>query len=543
MNQNHDIGNEYQDLIRQVQAGRKYRRAFVLALGAAIILAVGTVGLWWRLSMKSTAAEQQSSSGMPNMPASSSEDGSGGTTPAQSETPLNPIQLSPQRMQSIGVQIGTVQSKVVSDELRFYGNVQPNERRLAYVQTRFAGWIRQVFVDATGDFVRKGQPLFTIYSPDLVSSEQEYLLAKENTAALGQSQIGGVASGAASLFTSAKARLQQWDIPTSEIEKVDRTGEPITNLTINSPVSGYVTEKNALPNMYVQPDTRLYIVADLSEIWVLAQVFQNDAGKIKPGDPAEVTVDTYPGKTFKGRVDYLLPQVDMATRTVPVRLVFPNPGLKLRPGMYVNVHVKLPLGRQSVVPASAIFHSGTRNLIFAYQGEGNIQPREVEVGARVGDDVVITKGVHAGDQIIASANFLIDSEAQLQAAAGTFMPPPPGAGQAASMNAPAQGGVELTTDPSPPHKGGNTVRVKVTSKDGQPVSGAQVTVTFYMPAMPAMGMAAMKTVVNATDKGGGTYEGSGDLGSGGTWQVTITATQNGQMIANKQLTLNATGGM
>jgi len=543
MNQNHDIGHEYQDLIRQVQAGRKYRRAFVLALGAAIIFALGIVELWWRLSMKSSAAEQQSSSGMTNMPASSSEGGSGGTMAMQSEAPLNPIQLSPQRMQSIGVQIGKVQSKIVSDELRFYGNVQPNERRLAYVQTRFAGWIRQVLVDATGDFVRKGQPLFTIYSPDLVSSEQEYLLARKNAAALGQSQIGGVASGADSLFASAKARLQQWDIPASEIEKLDRTGEAITNLTINSPVSGYVTEKNALPNMYVQPDTRLYTVTDLSEIWVLAQVFQNDAGKIKPGDPAEVTVDTYPGKTFKGRVDYLLPQVDMATRTLPVRLVFPNPGLKLRPGMYVNVHVKVPLGRQSVVPASAIFHSGTRNLIFAYQGEGNIQPREVEVGARVGDGVAITKGVHAGDQIIASADFLIDSEAQLQTAAGAFVPPPPGAGQAASMNAPAQGSVELTTDPSPPHKGGNTVRVKVTSKEGQPVSGAQVTVTFYMPAMPAMGMAAMKTVVNATDKGGGMYEGSGDLGSGGTWQVTITATLNGQMIANKQLTLNATGGM
>jgi RND family efflux transporter MFP subunit len=541
MNQNHDIGNEHQDLIRQVQAGRKYRRAFVLALTAAIIFALGIVALWLRLSMKSTAAEQQSSTGMPSMPASSSEGGSGGTSPAQSETPLNPIQLSPQRMQSIGVQIGKVQSKIVSDDLRFYGNVEPNERRLAYIQTRFAGWIRQVFVDATGDFVRKGQPLFTIYGPDLVSSEQEYLLAKKNAAALGQSQIGGVASGAHSLFASAKARLEQWDVPASEIEKLDRTGEPITNLTINSPVSGYVTEKNALPNMYVQPDTRLYTVADLSEIWILAQVFQNDAGKIKPGDPAEVTVDT--GKTFSGRVDYILPQVDMATRTVPVRLVFPNPSLKLRPGMYVNVHVKLPLGRQSVVPASAIFHSGTHNLIFAYQGEGNIQSREVEVGARVGDDVVITKGVHAGDQIIASANFLIDSEAQLQAAAGAFMPPPPGAGQAASMNAPAQGSVELTTDPSPPHKGGNTVRVKVTSKEGQPVSGAQVTVTFYMPAMPAMGMATMKTVVNATDKGGGMYEGSGDLGSGGTWQVTITATQNGQMIANKQLTLNATGGM
>jgi len=463
--------------------------------------------------------------------------------PAQPEAPLNPIQLSPQRMQSIGIQVGQVQSKAVSDELRFYGNVQANERRLAYVQTRFAGWIRQVYADATGDFVRQGQPLFTIYSPDLVSTEQEYLLAKKNAAALEQSQIGGVASGAQSLLAAAKARLQQWEIPAREIEKLDRTGEPITNLTINSPVSGYVIEKNALPNMYAQPETRLYTVADLSEIWVLAQVFQNDAGKIKPGNPAEVTVDTYPGKVFTGRVDYILPQMDMATRTVPVRLVFSNSGLKLRPGMYVNVHVKLPLGRQSVAPATAIFHSGTRNVIFAYEGEGNIQPREVELGARVGDDVVITKGIRSGDQIITSANFLIDSEAQLQAAAGAFMPPPPGAGQAAAMNAPAQANIELTTEPSPPHKGNNTVRVKLTSKEGQPLSGAQVTVTFYMAAMPAMGMAAMKTVINASDKGGGMYEGTGDLGSGGTWQVTIAASQNGQLLASKQVSVNATGGM
>jgi RND family efflux transporter MFP subunit len=547
MNQNYDLGHEYHELIRQVEASKKYRRAFVITLFAALVLALGVIALWWRLRAKPITAQKQGTAAMDtsSMPASSAGNGSGGTSemPAQPEAPLNPIQLSPQRMQSIGIQVGQVQSKAVSDELRFYGNVQANERRLAYVQTRFAGWIRQVYADATGDFVRQGQPLFTIYSPDLVSTEQEYLLAKKNAAALEQSQIGGVASGAQSLLAAAKARLQQWEIPAREIEKLDRTGEPITNLTINSPVSGYVIEKNALPNMYAQPETRLYTVADLSEIWVLAQVFQNDAGKIKPGNPAEVTVDTYPGKVFTGRVDYILPQMDMATRTVPVRLVFSNSGLKLRPGMYVNVHVKLPLGRQSVAPATAIFHSGTRNVIFAYEGEGNIQPREVELGARVGDDVVITKGIRSGDQIITSANFLIDSEAQLQAAAGAFMPPPPGAGQAAAMNAPAQANIELTTDPSPPHKGNNTVRVKVTSKEGQPVSGAQVTVTFYMAAMPAMGMAAMKTVINANDKGGGMYEGTGDLGSGGTWQVTIAASQNGQLLASKQVSVNATGGM
>jgi hypothetical protein len=210
----------------------------------------------------------------------------------------------------------------------------------------------------------------------------------------------------------------------------------------------------------------------------------------------------------------------------------------------VNVRAKLPMGRQLVVPASAAFHSGTKNLLFVYSGEGNIEPREVELGPQVGDELVVTKGIKAQEQIVISANFLIDSEAQLQAAAGAFVPPP-GAGQAASMNAPAQQQAiaELTTDPDPPHKGSNIVRVKLTGQDGKPIAGANVTVTFFMAAMPAMGMASMKTVIDASDKGGGMYEGKGDLGSGGTWQVTIRAQQNGQTIANKQLTLNATGGM
>jgi nitrogen fixation protein FixH len=362
---------------------------------------------------------------------------------------------------------------------------------------------------------------------------------------LQQSSVDGVADGAASLVAAAKARLQQFDVSDSEIAKLDGTGESIADLTFYSPASGYVTERNALPNMYVQPDTKLYAIADLSDVWVLAQVFQNDAGKIKPGDPAEITLDAYPGQVFRGKVDYLLPQLDTATRTLPVRFVFSNADVKLRPGMYVNVSLKLLLGRRLVVPDSAVFHSGTKSLLFTFTGEGNIQPREVEVGPHVGDQFVITKGIKAGEQIVTSANFLIDSEAQLQAAAGAFVPPPPGAGQAAAMNtsAQSQANAELITQPSPPQKGTNTVRVKLTDQAGKPVAGAQVTVTFFMAAMPAMGMAAMKTVVQTSDKGAGIYEGIGSLGSGGTWQVTITAAQNSQTIANKQLTINAAGGM
>ncbi len=533
-----------------------YRRAFWVAVTATVVLAIVAAILWWRLSRAGTASQPGSESASQSMDTTvqtpspnTSDSGPGSAAEAQTgnmqEMPLAPIQLTPQRMQSIGIVLGKVESKSVNSELRFYGNVQVNERRQAYVQTRFSGWIRQVYADATGNFIGKGQPLFTIYSPDLVTTEQEYLLAKKNQQTLQSSSISGVSGGADALFAAARQRLDQWEVPKSEIEKLDSTGKVINELRFNSPVSGYITQKNALPNMYVQPETMLYTIADLSDVWVLAQVFQSDAGKIKPGDPAEVTVDAYPGRVFNGRVDYILPQLDMNTRTLPVRLVFPNPGLKLRPGMYVNVRAKLPMGRQLVVPASAAFHSGTKNLVFVYGGEGSIEPREVELGPQVGDELVVTKGIKAQEQIVTSANFLIDSEAQLQAAAGAFVPPPPGAGQAASMNAPTQqqASVELTTEPEPPHKGSNTVRVKLTGQDGQPIAGANVSVTFYMAAMPAMGMAAMKTVINASDKGGGRYEGKGDLGSGGTWQVTIRAQQNGQTIAKKQLTVNATGGM
>src|SRR5439155_8318484 len=299
---------------------------------------------------------------------------------------------------------------------------------------RFSGWLRNVYVNATYQFVRKGQPLFTIYSPDLVATEQEYLLARKNQQQLQTSSVEGVSEGASSLVSAARDRLRQWEIPASEIAKLDASGKPITELTIYSPVTGYVTERAALPNMYVQPDTKLYTVADLSSVWVNAQVFQNDIGKVKPGDSGDVTVDSYPGKTFRGRVDQILPQVDMNTRTVRCRLVFPNPGLLLKPGMFVNVVLKGPAGKSLTIPASSIFHSGTRNLVFVDKGEGSFEPREVELGSRTGDDCIVLKGLKEGESLVTSANFLIDSEAQLQAAAGTFVPPPPGAGEDVAVN-------------------------------------------------------------------------------------------------------------
>jgi Cu(I)/Ag(I) efflux system membrane fusion protein/cobalt-zinc-cadmium efflux system membrane fusion protein len=287
---------------------------------------------------------------------------------------------------------------------------------------------------------------------------------------------------------------------------------------------------------------RLYTIADLSVVWVQAQVFQNDLGRIKVGDPARLTVDSFPGRTFSGRVDFIYPQVDMDTRTAKVRVVLSNPAFQLKPGMFVNVALKVPMGSQLVIPATGVLQSGAREIAFVQRTDGYIEPREVQLGPRVGDNFIVLKGLNEGEQIITSANFLIDSESQLQAALGSFVPPPPGAGTAAAMNAP-RSSVELSSDPTPPHKGANVFRVKLTDAVGSPVSGADVSVTFFMPAMPAMGMAAVRTSVTLSDKAGGLYEGSGQLESGGTWQVTILAKKNGQIVASKQLSVNATGGM
>lgn len=242
-------------------------------------------------------------------------------------------------------------------------------------------------------------------------------------------------------------------------------------------------------------------------MWVQAQVFQSDLGRIKVGDVATLTVDSFPGRVLSGRVNFIYPQVDMDTRTAKARIVFSNPGLLLKPGMYVSVTFKLPMGHQLVIPVSGVLQSGTRQIVFVNRGDGYLEPREVQLGARVGDDFIVVKGLKAGEQIITSANFLIDSESQLQAALGTFVPPPPGAGAASTMSAP-QANVALTSEPDPPHKGSNIFRVKLADASGAPISGAEISVTFFMPAMPAMGMAAMRMPVALSEKGNGIYEGS-----------------------------------
>ncbi|HEU5458411.1 MAG TPA: efflux RND transporter periplasmic adaptor subunit [Terracidiphilus sp.] len=525
---------------------RSYQIA--LAFASAVCLALA-VALAWVLFTRGSVPTQSNASSevvLARGPAAGGRaalSSPGAAQPASAAPELAPLQISPQRLQEIGVTMADVAEKDVSDTLQVPGNVDVNEQRLAYVQTRFAGWIQTVHANATYQYVRKGQPLFAIYSPELVSSEQEYLLARQNQNAFEPDAHSMAGKERGWLLKAAEERLRQFDVPAEQIAALERTGKVQRDIEIDSPASGYILERNALPNAYVQPETKLYTIADLSSVWVYANVYQSDIGRLRPGDSADVTVDAYPGRTFHGRVDQILPQVDSTTRTVRVRLVFSNPGLVLKPGMFVNVSIRVRLGRQLVVPASVVLHSGMRSVAFVDHGNGSLEPRTVQTGPQIDDSILILSGLKAGERVVQSANFLVDSEAQLQAAMQGFSPiaqqAPP---SAPASTAPAVN-VRLDTEPSPPRKGANLLRVTLTGADGKAVTGAQVEVTFFMAAMPAMGMSAMRATATLAERGGGRYEGPLTLDSGGTWRVTVTVRRNGQILTQQQLTLDATGGM
>lgn len=455
---------------------------------------------------------------------------------------LAPVQLSPERLQSIGVETAIVERQSLTDDIRATGTVRIDERLVSYVQVRFTGYVRKVFANAPLQFVKKGDPLFTIYSPELVAAENEYLVALRNQKRLQSSAVDAVASGASELVTSAEARLRQWDVPQDVITRIRETDSPDTEMLVPSPVSGYITERNALPNLYVEPASRLYAISDLSRVWVDAQVFPEDMARVKPGGPVNISADAYPGRVTHGHIESILPQVDVTTRTGRVRIELANPGLRFRPGMYVNVELKSSLGPRITVPTTAVLMSGTRSIAFVDRGDGHLQPQDVEPGERVGDRVVILKGLSPGQRVVSSANFLVDSESQLQAAAGAFVPPTPGAGSTSQAST-SQVNIDFTTIPSPPQRGQNRFRVHVTDTAGKPVADAEVAVVFYMAAMPAMGMAAITTKTDLKPSGVGLYEGSGTLESGGTWQLTIIVKRGGSVIGRKQMNVTAKGVM
>ena len=331
--------------------------------------------------------------------------------------PMGTIRLSPEKQQLIGVRFGEVTVSAGIHSFRSVGKVTIDETRISKVQTRIEGWIEKVYVDFTGKLVEKGQPLLTLYSPEMLASQQEYLLAIRSREIMKDSPLAGSQQQSDSLLAASRKRLELFSLSEAQIEEITRTQKPLTNITIHSPISGYVMMRNAFLKQRITPDTELYTVVDLSKIWIMADVFENEASMIQVGMPARMSLSYGSGRKINGRVSYIQPQIDPTTRTLKVRIEADNPDMILKPDMFVDVDFSVTMPARMTVLAEAVLDTGLKKTVFVDRGNGYLEPRQVETGERIGDRIEITKGLAAGERIVTSSHFLIDSESQLKSSA------------------------------------------------------------------------------------------------------------------------------
>ena len=332
----------------------------------------------------------------------------------------NQLKFSPEKVQKLGVRVETAVRRALGKQVRAAGRVEVDERRSFTIAPKFEGWIERLHVNTTGQVVAKGQPLFEVYSPELVSAQREYAIAVQGASSL--SQAGDSArAGMQQLADSALVRLRNWDLPAEQIKALEKSGEAKRTVTFRSPVAGVVTEKKALQGMRFMPGDALYQVADISSVWVQADVFEQDIAEVRPGAQARVRIDAYPDKVFAGKVAYVYPTLKAETRTVQVRIELPNPGGLLKPAMFAQVEIPVAgQGDVLTVPTSAIIDSGTRRVVLVQVAEGRFEPRDVKLGDRSDNYVAVQEGVKEGEKVVVAANFLIDAESNLKAAVGGF---------------------------------------------------------------------------------------------------------------------------
>jgi membrane fusion protein, copper/silver efflux system len=328
------------------------------------------------------------------------------------------VQISPEKQQLIGVKFGTVEMRPLEKIIRTVGRVDYDEKRIVTVSPKIGGWIEDLYVDFTGRFVSKGEPLLTIYSPELVSTQEEYLIALRAKKDLAKSPFPEVAGSGNSLAESAKRRLKLWDISDDQIKALEESGQVKKTLTLHSPFSGFVLEKAAYNGMNVMPGIALFKLADLSVVWLYADIYEYELPFIRLGQQASVQLSYIPGEIFTGKAIYIYPSLNPETRTAKVRFEIPNPHGKLKPEMYANVEIKVHLGQKLAVPEGAIIDTGIRQLAIIDKGNGYFEPREVKVGSKVDNYYEVIKGLKAGERVVTSANFLIDSESKLKEAVG-----------------------------------------------------------------------------------------------------------------------------
>lgn len=328
------------------------------------------------------------------------------------------IIIDPVTVQNMGLRTGLVKTGELTRTIRTVGHIDYDEKKLYIINTKITGWIEKLYVNTTGEMVDKGQPLLEIYSPELVSTQEEYLSALKNHLALKDSPYQEARKGASELLNSTRKRLEYWDIDKSQIKNLKRNGEIKKTLTFYSPTTGVVLHKNAIEGAYVKAGSDLFRIADLSTVWVLATIYEYELPYIKLGQDALMSLSYLPGESFEGKLTYIYPYLDQKTRDVKVRLEFPNPGYRLKPDMYANVVIesKLP-GERILIPEEAVIRSGKREIVFVDMGEGKYAPREITTGVSgQGDVIEVKKGLLSGEMIVVSGQFMLDSESKTQEA-------------------------------------------------------------------------------------------------------------------------------
>ncbi len=403
------------------------RRAFAAyAIVAVVSLALGaaaTLGAvrWLASQAQATAPAAASQPGEHTTHAAAPEGAAPTTGQPAGEHPTaaqgKAVYISPARQQLIGVRTAEVSHRALDTTIRTVGVLAYDETRVAQIHTKIAGWVERVSVDFVGKQVGRGQPLFTVYSPELVSTQNEYLLALKAQRQLGQSVFAETRAGAESLVAAARDRLKLWDVSEAQIEALERTAQPRRTLTLYSPFTGIVLERNAFAGQYITPETATFKIADLSTIWVIGQIFEYELAMVKLGQEAQVVFPYTPGsKTLKGKLTYIYPDVDPMTRRVKVRIEFRNPGLEFKPESYVTVLLTVSGGHQLAIPKEAVIDNGDKRYAILAHPNGYFEPREIEVGQPVDEYYPVLKGLEHGDTVVTSAQFLIDSETNLQAA-------------------------------------------------------------------------------------------------------------------------------
>jgi membrane fusion protein, copper/silver efflux system len=462
------------------------------------------------------------------------------------------IRLSPQQRQMIGVTYGTVERTALKKTIRAVGRIDFDERRLADVTFKVSGWVQELFVDYTGKTVRKGEPLLTLYSPDLVTSQEEYLLALQTREKLAHSTLPEAVNGSQGLVEAARRRLLLWDLTPQQLEVLEERGTPQTYMTLHAPLSGTVVEKEVVKGMRVEPGMRLYRIADLSNVWLYAEIYEYEIPLVHEGQEVTVSLSYYPKETFSGKITYVYPYLDTQTRTNRVRIEFVNLQGKLKPGMYADSEIIIDLGTVLTIPESAVLQSGLRQLVFVDQGQGIFAPREVKLGVKADSRFAVLEGLTAGERIVTSGNFLLDSESKLQSATSMMAmmgaigmgdwkmenakPMEMGTQTAQAQPAEKKVGtlsVTVSTSAVPAKLGNDTLRIHVKDSAGKPVTDAAVSVAYTMD-MPGM----MIDKAQAKHTAEGVYEAPVRFAMAGPWGVTVSIRRPGQTEARERFTVN-----